>query len=218
MYYFITKTRNRQVGKGIHAACKSNCHFMQYEEISNLFYEKSKAPHCVFELIERDRSRIIKNSIHLSGMTINKYDGHSHNVVSYKKIELGEYFRSKNRSKKSGSKSQISLNLGKMAGQYVVVTANKAEVVENAPNFIVLSSVSNSNKKETKSNASGVVVLMMTALSRKAENKSSMWKDSDNAQLRSAKKNILSSGKGKHFGSLGEYYSFGNKEFYGKRG
>ena len=60
---------------------------------------------------------------------------------------------------------------------------------------------------------------MMATLERTPKNKTLNWCDLEYSQLHSVNRNILPNGKGsQHFGSVGDYYLFGNEAIYEKRG
>ena len=122
---------NQKLGKAQHDSSKINNHLICYDNISKLYYAKSKAPHCVFELTERDQKRMIPSTIHLSGIISSKYDGHSHNIFSYKSTKLGDYLqKTPHPPIKSGIKGRTSIKLVKMSQQYIAVIANKDELAK----------------------------------------------------------------------------------------
>ena len=67
--------------------------------------------------------------------------------------------------------------------------------------------------KHTDDNGSGIALLffLFLLIANKNDNSQVHWDDNAADKLKYSKNNILKSSKAKHFDSVGEYYSFGNK-------
>ena len=119
-------------------------------------HTKKKSPHCVFLLSERDIENFRDYTIHLSGMTKQKLDGHSHHIMNYSSIQFGSLLFNIKHSISNEQKTHSSIQLNKLLSKFVFITADKTEVLKNLPNTIIIGNCSDrSNEKKD------VVVLMM---------------------------------------------------------
>ena len=188
------------------------------EPIEDMYKESKCTPHCLIELSNKDLEKMRCNSIHLSGMKLNQEGKAMH--ITYENIQKGKYINLQ--KKKDKSSNIIKLEIEKTKHQYVVITASKEECIRMIPETICLNFSKNHHslhkEGDNRCKLSGIVIIFFGIMKRKGDTteKEIIWGNNHFQFLKNTKPNILASSKSAHFGSVGKYYSFGNKGSYAK--
>ena len=126
--------------------------------------------------------------------------------------------------KKRGLSSGINVNwktpqLANTKGGYMLIATNKNELLKSNPDLIVIDGsnqellIDNVNDY-TDYQPSGILVLCIAKLERESVKSQYLWGHKDAENIKKWKTNIIT-GHSSHFGSTGNYYSFGNRANYG---
>ena len=112
-----------------------------------------------------------------------------------------------------GCKKNVKMNLEKTKSRFMMITANKDEIMGLFPNTYVFSNVI-SYRKEKLPPMSGKVILMMAVMRNTSDEVA--WDHELHNVVHSCKTNSLKSYS--HFNTKGYVYSFGNKTFIWDQG
>lgn len=144
--------------------------------------------------------------------------------IEYKSITLGKDIKLKrNKSISSGKQKQWrGPLLANTRNGIMLIVGNKNEFVASNPDLII---VDGSNQQlleddinnDTAYKPSGIVVLCMIKLERETIKTQYLWGPDDARNIKTCKTNIITA-HSTHFGSTGQYYSFGNRANYGMIG
>ena len=106
-----------------------------------------------------------------------------------------------------------------MPRNFMAITTDKNNCVSNSNDVV---SVPASYRLQTQNrgkgptdNGSGVMLLFLCVIDVEVHKRERVWTDECESKLRYSKNNILASSKSKHYDSVGQYYSFGNKCNFG---
>ena len=170
------------------------------------------------------------NTIHMGDLSFVN-DKEDNTILStYKNVVYGcgVKFKPKHYEELNCIRRYDPINLHQMTRNYTSITANKIDFIENYDDVIAVpvsyrqSSIDKGKERARKGKSkddhgSGIVLLFLCVLpnSNKSEPSETHWNDEAATKLKFSKNNILKSSKAKHFDSLGEYYSFGNKRNFG---
>ena len=191
-------------------------------EIAPLYHSKVKAPHCLMELSQRDYNRMRNSCIDVSGLTLIKDTSiNATNGATMTQYNIVSYGRNVNISKKkidTGNTHEMFqyINLCKISGHFIAMVADKEECIRMIPNTYTISScVHTYTGKNKPIKMLGKLVLFMAMLPKVSTKMCSdkVWNKQDFVMVKKCKPNIMDSFH--HHGSLGNYYSFGNKANYG---
>ena len=141
--------------------------------------------------------------------------------VGYNNIHMGSNVMLR---KKRGLSSGINVNwktpqLANTKGGYMLIATNKNELLKSNPDLIVIDGsnqellIDNVND-HTDYEPSGILVLCIAKLERESVKSQYLWGPKDASNIKKWKTNIIT-GHSSHFGSTGNYYSFGNRANYG---
>ena len=120
----------------------------------------------------RDWNRMKDNSIHLGGYRVNQVK--THKIVAYNEVTYGSNVKPMKESLMSNGASIFSneINLSKMVGTHLLLTAKKAEFISDN-NIIDIDTTSRCNindRKDRKYESSEVVVLGIFVLNKQRSN------------------------------------------------
>ena len=192
---------------------------MTYNKVvTKLAVSKISTAHSLIELSERQWFRLESRSVLLTEMVM--HDGQN-DKVEYKKYKIGSDLSFK---RKKGKSSCVHMQwrtpmLANINGNCMLIVGRKSEILSSNPDVIVIDS---SNQEllfdnvndSSKYKPSGVVVLCMVKLEREKIASQYLWGLQDTVNIKKWKNNIIT-GHSTHFGSTGNYYSFGNRANYG---
>ena len=192
---------------------------MTYNKVvTKLAASNISTAHSLIELSERQWFRLESKSVLLTEMVMHVGQN---NRVEYKKYKLGSDLSFK---RKKGKSSCVHMQwrtpmLANINGNCMLIVGRKSEILSSNPDVIVIDS---SNQEllfdnvndSSKYKPSGVVVLCMVKLEREKIASQYLWGLKDAVNIKKWKNNIIT-GHSTHYGSSGNYYSFGNRANYG---
>ena len=163
----------------------------------------SPTPNVLMELSVTAYEYYKYNSIHLSGMNVQS------NKISYANIHYHnevKWFIPK--CCKGNSEKWNEINLNQMCNNYLVITLDKSELRQFSMfNHVMITS----HGLHSSADGSGKLLLLFARLQKKPTG--IVWDKNHYIAVKECKKSVI--GKhNKHHGSLGEYFSFGNKAAY----
>ena len=142
------------------------------------------------------------NSIHLSGIYIQS------DQISYRNVHYHNQVKSSIPKCCKGTEVWNEINLNRMKSNYIVITIDKSELLQYSAfnHVIAMSHGLNSNDM-----GSGKLLVLFARLQKNP--KGLIWSKKHYKAVKECKKSVISK-HNKHHGSLGEYFSFGNKAAY----
>ena len=172
-----------------------------YKDYKNNFQTSS---HCLVELSNRQFERMRKNVIIVSGITDLK-------DVQYPNIEYGKNIRCQRKKRVHVTNMATDLiNISKIKGNYIVIVSPKAEMCRIFPHLHVLYNGDLYQHCPSQKTKSGYVLLFIGATYKSKCAQNYMWDADDFKLLKKCKRNIICK-TNSHHGSVGHYFSFGNK-------
>ena len=198
---------------------KSKNSLVTYNKVvTKLALSKISTAHSLIELSDRQWLRLESKSVLLTKMQTYTSDN---NRVEYNQYKLGSDLCFK---RMKGISSCVDMQwrspmLANIKGNYMLIVGSKREIISYNPDIIIIDS---SNQELLFDNVndnsdyqpSGIVVLCMVKLERQKIHSQYLWGNDDAINIKKCKTNIIT-GHSTHYGSSGNYYSFGNRANYG---
>ena len=196
-----------------------NTNVIHNNVLRDLENKEKGTPHTVIELSGRQWTRISNNSIVCEGLS-DEITDKKHPVVSYDKVTIGSNIstiRRKFISNKKRLQCKIPL-LSRIKGSFLAIVGKKDDILATNNKVLVVDGSSqelgnNENNKGYK--ASGMVLLCLVTLKKDRNETGYTWGKREATFLKSCKSNIMT-GRSHHFSSTGNYYSYGNRDNFGR--
>ena len=165
-------------------------------------YDGTASPHCLIELDRKQLSRFEKYTIHIQNLSLD-------NGLHYQSIKYGRNVRTRSQN------GQKKIMLSKMLKNYLLITADKDEVINNFKDIVCISEcdLNIHLPHERQNHHSGVVVLALACYNKNLKFQGIDLIQSDTRCIKSCKNNIITKSNN-HFQCVGMYYSFGNRAQY----
>ena len=184
----------------------------------NLASKKARSPHTLIELSTKQWERLGKNSIVVKGLITN-CSVKKNPTLSYSSVTYGANIILKRKCCESNGKSLHwkRPQLKNIKGGYILIVGDKLELMETNDDLIVVDGSSQENDHKSindRYKPSGKVILSLCKLHQQHNNTYFSWGKSEAKLLKKSKHNVMK-GHSSHFGSTGDYYSFGNRANYG---
>ena len=177
------------------------------DNLAKLFNSNQRHNNTLIELTETQHKRLSDNCVHLSRLRSND------KKLFYDMVSYGPKLSTTSKKDSCyGCKKNIRLNLSKTKGRFIMITANKEDILSSFPNTYTFSDVM-SYKSGKMPPMSGIVILMMGIMRNTSDEIA--WDHELHKVVHCCKTNSLKSYS--HFNTKGYVYSFGNKPLYGMK-
>ena len=193
--------------------------FVTYNKVVRKLTEiKPSTAHSLVELSETQWKRLESRSILLTGLI--SHSTHN-NKVEYTDYAAGAKLSFKRSFGKSSGVNKQWRNpmLANIQGGCMLMVVKKQEILDHNPHVIVVDGSSqellcDNTNDISNYKPSGILVLLMVKLKSTLVKSQYSWGQKDAVEIKKWKNNIISK-HSTHFGSTGNYYSFGNRANYG---
>ena len=163
----------------------------------------------IVELSHRQFKRMRENVLLVSGIT-NKKDIEYQNIVYGKNIRC----QRKKRVELTNMATDV-INISKIKGSYIVIVSPKVEMCSIFPHLHVLYNGDLYQHCPSQHSKSGYLLLFIGATYKSKCVQHNMWDADDFKLLKKCKRNIIRK-TNDHHGSVGHYFSFGNRANFKK--
>ena len=161
--------------------------------------------HCLIELSQRHFDRIRDNAIIVSNIHLNN------SIITYDGIVYGKNIQSKRKHRANLTNSTCDLiDIATTKSNYIVIVAKRKQCVSIYPTTQTIPMADLYQPKSSKYTSSGYLVLLIGTSTKSHGKNTCRWNEDDFKLLKKYKKNIIKKGTN-HHGSVGHYFSFGNK-------
>ena len=169
-------------------------------------------PHTLIELSCNEYADMKANSIHVEGPCSGTCDG---NVVQwYTKFTFGSNIIAANikKAKMPNNGCLKDIKIGEMKGKYLIITCDKHEYEEDKSIYIIGSQWCNNEQYNRE--MSGKLILMYCIDDHQTHLTGWEWDKSILTAMKASKNNIITKANN-HNGSMGSYFSYGNRGNFG---
>ena len=219
---FQTKNRNRNKNSLLRSGIKiDHSNLIHNNVINHIHNDKSQPFHAMIELSNKQWMRYCDNSLHVKGLYEHKtIDGRRY--IQYSNVVHGKNLEYRKRSCRSnGGVLRFNLpSIRNMAAHIIFIVADKEEILNHSPETLILDG-SSQQTEESKNDSSyipsGKIILFMGRIETSDVISKYVWGKEEATFLNNCKDNLIKA-HSSHFGSIGKYYSFGNRANYGMIG
>ena len=177
------------------------------DAITQLCSRSKLNPHYLIELSSRDIKKMKDNSIIVTSFSRTTPSNKKNSTCCYESVSFGKNVVIESNG---NDKKDSSIKLSKMLGNYVLILADKDDVLRSDVNTVL---IQNDLHQSDTYKPSGYVLLVFAVLDTK--NKGGMcWENKHIQMCYQSKANTITETT-KHFRSTGSSYSFGNRANYG---
>ena len=196
--------------------------FVTYNKVVRKLTEiKPSTAHSLVELSETQWKRLESRSILLTGLVSHSTHNNKVEYTDYTDYAAGAKLSFKRSfGKLSGvNKQWRNPLLANIHGGCMLMVVKKQEILDHNPHVIVVDGSSqellcDNTNDISNYKPSGILVLLMVKLKSALVKRQYSWGQKDAVKIKKWKNNIISK-HSTHFGSTGNYYSFGNRANYG---